>query len=243
MNGVDQKVQYLPHSDMLRARGVLSDLFLFARAGVPLLLLACLAGCNNQYTMEVSVPMYKDYAVRIPDTFTPGAPIPDKYTKMDVPVCNIPNEEAMWAIVRQKLGGLLGGFVASHYTIDKLELLESRMTATVGTFEKLTFVKLGFKPLAVDGADPTPLDLGTASSDQGLGTEIVLTPPVPVDLVPIMHDAEANTSGQCPIVAAEVHGAVPVSPVAADVTLRVRPTVTAKGLFASFAAWVLQLFL
>lgn len=217
--------------------------FLFARAGLPLLLLASLAGCSNQYTMELSVPMYKDYAVRIPDVFKPGTPIPDKYTKMDVPVCNIPDEAAMWDIVKQKLGKLIGGFVSRHYTIDKLELLESRMTATVGTFEALTFVKLGFKPLPVNGAAQPVLELGQVSSEQGLGTEIVLTPPVPVDLVQVMHEADANTGNECPLVAAEVHGLVPVSPVAADVTLRVRPTVTAHGVLASFAAWVLQLFL
>jgi len=213
------------------------------RIGAPLLVVACLSGCNNQYTMEVSVTMYQDYAVRIPDVFKPGTPIPEKYTKMDVPVCAIPGEAEMWDIVKQKLGGLLGGFVASHYTIDKLELLESRMTATQGSFEALRSVKLGFKPLPVDGVAQPVLELGEMASEQGLGTEIVLTPPVPVDLVPIMHAADANTTGECPLVAAEVHGLVPVSPVAADVALRVRPTITAKGLFASFAAWILQLFL
>jgi hypothetical protein len=216
---------------------------LFARAVLPLLALASLAGCSNQYTMELTVPIYKDYGVRIPDVFKPGTPIPDKYSKMDVPVCSIPDEAAMWAIVRQKLGGLLGDFVVNSYTIDKLDLLESRMTATVGTFETLTFVKLGFKPVPIDGAAQSTFELGEASSEQGLGKEIVLTPPVPVDLVQIMRDTEANGGEQCPLVAAEVHGAVPQSPVAADVALRVRVTVTAKNVFASFAAWVLQLFL
>jgi len=213
------------------------------RMGLPLVALLCLAGCNNQYTMELSVPVYKDYGVRIPDFFTPGTPIPDKYSKMDVPVCAIPNEETMWTMIREKLGALLGDFVASHYTIDKLELLESRMTATVGSFEALTFVKLGFKPAAVNGVEQTPFELGEMSSEQGLGTEIILAPPVPVDLVQIMRDTEANTSGDCPLVSAEVHGLVPESPVAADVTVRVRATVTAEGIFASFAAWVMQLFL
>ncbi len=237
-------MQCLSVPGMIRAFGGRGSVSMFVHLGLPLLVLTCLAGCNNnQYSMEVSVPMYKDYGVRIPDVFKPGTPIPDKYTKMDVPVCNIPNETAMWDIVKQKLGGLLGGFVADHYTIDKLELLESRMTATVGTFASLTFVKLGFKPVAVNGVAQEPFDLGTASSDQGLGTDIVLTPPVPVDLVPIMQDSTANTGGDCPLVSAEVHGAVPESPVAADVTVRVRATVTASGFFASIAAWVLQLFL
>jgi hypothetical protein len=215
----------------------------FARMGLPLLLLACLAGCDNQYSMDLTVPMYKDYGVRIPDIFKPGSPIPDKYSKMDVPVCSIPDEEAMWVIIRQKLGGVLGDFVAKSYTIDKLELLESRMTATAGTFETLTFVKLDFKPVALDGVAQPPFALGMAASEQGLGTEIVLTPPTPVDLVQIMRDTQANTSAECPLVAAEVHGMVPTPPVAADVTLRVRITVTAKGVFASVAAWVMQLFL
>jgi hypothetical protein len=236
-------VQYLALPNVLREQRALCSASRLARAGVSLLLLACLAGCSNQYSMELTVPMYKDYAVRIPSAFTPGSPIPARYSKMDVPVCNIPDEAAMWDIVKQKLGGLLGGYVAGHYSIDRLDLLESRMTATIGTFDSLTFVKLGFKPLPVNGVDQTALDLGNTYSEQGLGTEIVLVPPVPVDLVPIMQDAAANTTDQCPLVAVEVHGTVPASDVAADVSVRVRATVTAKGVLASFAVLVFQLFL
>ena len=230
-------MQFYHPTSILRLR-----VSLFVRMGLPLLALTCLAGCNNQYSMELAVPIYKDYEVRIPDLFTPGSPIPDKYSKMDVPVCSIPTEETMWAMVREKLGAL-GDYVAQSYTIDKLELLESRMTATVGSFEALTFVKLGFKPVPLDGVEQPLLELGVASSDGGLGTDIVLTPPIPVDLVPIMQATGVGSGAECPLVAAEVHGAVPESPVAADVTLRVRTTVTAKGVLPSFAAWVLQLFL
>ena len=226
----------------LRLRKGLHCFPILVRMGLPLFALTCLAGCNNQYTMELSVPIYKDYEVRIPDVFAPGSPIPEKYSKMDVPVCSIPNEETMWAMVREKLGAL-GDYVAQSYTIDKLELLESRMTATVGTFDALTFVKLDFKPVPINDVAQPILELGTASSEQGLGTDIVLTPPLPVDLVQIMRNTPTGGDTDCPLVAAEVHGAVPESPVAADVTLRVRTTVTAKGVLPSFAAWVLQLFL
>jgi hypothetical protein len=243
MNGVDKAVRNSCLPGVMQLRGAMRCVAPLWRAGLPFLLLACLAGCNNnQYSMDVTVPMFKDYGVRIPDFFTPGTPIPDKYSKMDVPVCSIPDEAAMWVMIKGKLGGL-GDFVAKSYTIDKLELLESRMTATGGSFETLTFVKLDFKPAPVNGVAQPMFELGMASSDQGLGTEIVLAPPVPVDLVQIMRDRQANASDECPLVAAEVHGMVPTPPVAADVTLRVRVTVTAKGVFASIAAWVLQLFL
>ncbi len=240
---MDLKVQYLSLPGMVRVRGALCSVALFVRMGAPLLLLICLAGCNNQYTMDLTVPVYSHTVSRLPSAFTPGMPIPDAYSIEPVLVCSIPNEDTMWAKVREKLGDLLGGYVEQHYNIDKLELLESKLMATAGTFESLTYVKLDFKPAPVDGVEQPVFALGFASSDQGLGTEIDLTPPVPVDLVPIMEASQANDGSNCPIVEAEVHGAVPQLPVSAEVTVSVRATVTASGVLASFAGWVLQLFL
>lgn len=209
-----------------------------------LLLLAGLSGCKpRQYTVEVDVPVFQDFIVRIPGFVAPGTVIPDRYSKQDVSVCNLPTEAVMWDMVRDKLGATLGDFVARSYTIDNVHLLESRMVAVLGNFNELVSVALVFKPKILEDVERPWFDLGSVESATGLGTEIVLTPPVPVDLLQIMRDQELPPLDECARVGAEVHGVVPLSDVSADVIVRVRVTVTANNIFASMGAWLAQLFL
>ena len=208
-------------------------------------LVLCLTGCDtNGYEVEITVPMFQDFAVRIPSFVAPGTRIPDKYSKMDVPVCNIPTEDEIWTLAEQKLGdlGWLATLASNIYTIEKLDLLDSRMTAIVGSFDDLTYVGLVLKPKPLNGDEQPYYDLGAAASDTGLGAEIVLTPPNPVDLMAIMRDEQDNPSTECVRVGAEVHGCVPDGPVSADVFVHVRVTISAPGILTSFPLWLLQLF-
>lgn len=226
------------------ARAMRASAFRPLIAVVCLLLLAGLSGCKpRQFTVEVDVPVFRDFAVRIPGFVNPGTVIPERFSRQDVPVCDLPTEEVMWEMVGDKLGAALGNFVARSYTIDRVLLMESRMVAVLGNFNELVSVALVFKPKMIDGVVRPPFDLGAVASASGLGTEIVLTPPVPVDLMQIMREQEMPPLDECALVGAEVHGVVPLNDVSADVIVRVRVTVTAKNLFASIGAWFAQLFL
>ena len=85
--------------------------------------------------------------------------------------------------------------LSSFIRLEKLELVETVLTATSGDFDFMTEMTVRFLPQPGAGS---PVVLGTASNPAGLGTEVVLVPEDGVDFLALIRANDAAGDDACP---------------------------------------------
>lgn len=149
-------------------------------------------GCTGNGTLrlgpfQIMVPAGEGTLLR--DLFLPKVVISNKEE-----VCDLPSEEELGA-----LAGSVGSIdLSSIIAVSDLNLIQTIVTATSGDFSFLTELTVRWIPAPVNGQEQDPIVLGTASDPNGFGTQIVLLPTSPVDLIDLIRMNDANTSGDCP---------------------------------------------
>jgi hypothetical protein len=133
-------------------------------------------------------------------------------------LCDIPSESDLESKFMQ-----VGGVDVSNFIrLSGLELVETKITATSGNFNFLSSMTVRYIPAPVNGRAQDPVVLGTATNQNGLGTEISLVPPVPVDFLDLIRENDDNPSSECPKLEVEMTPrAIPLQDVeyTADVTV------------------------
>lgn len=79
--------------------------------------------------------------------------------------------------------------LSSFIRLEKLELVETVLTATSGDFDFMTEMTVRFLPQPGAGS---PVVLGTASNPAGLGAEVVLVPEDGVDFLALIRANDAS---------------------------------------------------
>lgn len=105
--------------------------------------------------------------------------------------CDMPTEEELQEQVTTVGDIDLSAFIR----LDRLELVETVLTATSGDFDFLTGMTVRFLPKPGAG---NPVVLGAASNPNGLGTEIVLEPEDGVDFLALVRANDAADPDDCP---------------------------------------------
>ncbi len=105
--------------------------------------------------------------------------------------CEIPSEQELQEQVLTVGGVDLSSFIR----LSGLNLVNTHIVATTGDFNFMTSMTVRFVPKPGAG---DPVVLGTASNAGGLGTEIVLVPPQPVDFLDLIRANDASAAIQCP---------------------------------------------
>lgn len=119
--------------------------------------------------------------------------------------CEFPSEEDLSREALQ-----VGGIDIRHFVrMSGLDLVQTRLAATRGDFKFIRAITVSFVPAADVGEDPDSVVLGTASSANGLGDRIRLVPTGGVDLLELIRENDANTSGNCPKLRYEVTFSAP----------------------------------
>ncbi len=147
---------------------------------------------------QIMVPAGEGMLLR--DLFLPKIVISNKEE-----VCDLPSEAEIAA-----MAGSVGGIdLSSIIAVSDLNLVQTIVTATSGDFSFLTEITVRWIPAPVNGQEQTPIVLGTASAPGGFGTQIVLVPTSPVDLIELIRMNDANTSDDCPMIELEVDASGP----------------------------------
>ena len=105
--------------------------------------------------------------------------------------CDMPTEDELQEQVTTVGDIDLSAFIR----LERLELVETVLTATSGDFDFLTGITVRFLPKPGAG---NPVVLGTASDPSGLGTEIVLEPEDGVDFLELIKANDAGDPDACP---------------------------------------------
>jgi len=105
--------------------------------------------------------------------------------------CDMPTEEEL----SEQLKGEGSFDVTRFVRPNRLELVETIITATSGDFDFLTAMTIRYIPKP--GAGPIVV-LGSASAPEGFGTEIVLVPEEGVDFLELIRANDDSDSEQCP---------------------------------------------
>jgi hypothetical protein len=105
--------------------------------------------------------------------------------------CDMPTEEELQEEVTTVGEIDLSTFIR----LDKLELVETKITATSGNFNFLTAMSIRFLPKPGAG---NPVVLGAAINPNGFGTEIVLEPEDGVDFLALIRANDEADPNDCP---------------------------------------------
>jgi hypothetical protein len=176
----------------------------------------CLTGCFAVPPMTFTIDVDSG------QTFGPGALIPAGTAVEDYELVtsDFIGIGQLFDIARQRLGSQLFAFV----DIDQVELLETIVTATRGNFDTLKEVRFDLRVAGSAGEFNT--SLGSVQSDTGLGTQFVLVPEEPVDLLFALNPGAQTPPPAVTQFAATVSGAMPAQPVTFDTAARLRVTVS-----------------
>jgi hypothetical protein len=113
---------------------------------------------------------------------------------VDQDFCNMPSEQTLSDEVLK-----VGKFDLSKFVkLSRLDLVHLTLTATQGNFDFVTALTVSYVPAEGAPGSADPVVLGTASDADGLGTDVTLTPPEAVDILKLIQQNDANTSGTCP---------------------------------------------
>jgi len=154
-------------------------------------LTALIASCTQSGTVEVGpirVTQTIGESTFLRSVFLPkgGGPV----TWSD-DFCDIPSEQELQEQVLNVGGVDLSRFIR----LSGLHLVNTHIVATSGNFNFMTSMTVRFIPKPGAG---DPVTLGTASNAGGLGTDIVLVPPSPVDFLDLIRANDASPSLLCP---------------------------------------------
>lgn len=111
--------------------------------------------------------------------------------------CEMPTEDELQSEVTTVGDIDLSAFIR----LERLELVETVLTATSGDFSFMTDMTVTFIPKPGAG---DPVVLGTASDPNGFGTEIALVPPGGVDFLELIRANDAGDPDACPKIEYEI---------------------------------------
>jgi hypothetical protein len=106
-------------------------------------------------------------------------------------LCDFPSEEEIEREILQVGMIDLSRFIGIY----RIELVETLITAKEGDFDFLTGISVRFVPKPGAG---DPVELGSASDPNGLGSDIELVPPADVDFLELIRANDASDSVLCP---------------------------------------------
>ncbi|NIA12479.1 MAG: hypothetical protein GWP08_00255 [Nitrospiraceae bacterium] len=171
------------------------------------------------FDISINLGTYDLSALQVYAGLFAGAEIPEDFEAPALPVCNLPTQEE----IRELVSEAAGDWVANLIHLKAMNLVATELTAISGDFDDLTYLSLQWQPKPLGGVAQPSVNLGTADSALGLGTQILLGPPVPVDFLALIEDDAANPATECASLGIDVDGVVPstVPVMAVTVTLNV----------------------
>lgn len=185
------------------------------------MLISGISGCSRGgYPLSVDIDLtlgenfyVQDFGQAVAgEPLTPDTPIPP------VEICTLPDRDDLDEMVR----GAVGGFIAGIIKIERLELLEVKLSATYGDFNSLTGLSMYYRPKPFFGVEQPIVQLGETFNNNGLGHEIRLNPPQTVDFLEMIDDAAANPAPQCPKLGVRLEGVVPEVMPTWDIQVKIR---------------------
>jgi hypothetical protein len=109
-------------------------------------------------------------------------------------LCNIPSESELEERFLQVGGVDISNFIR----LSGLNIIETKLTATSGDFNFLSALTIRYIPAPENGQEQDPIILGTATNDNGLGIEVNLVAPEPIDFLDLIQQNDENPSSECP---------------------------------------------
>jgi hypothetical protein len=109
-------------------------------------------------------------------------------------LCNIPSESELEERFLQVGGVDISNFIR----LSGLHIVETKLTATSGNFNFLSALTIRYIPAPENGQEQVPIVLGSATNPNGLGNEINLVAPEPVDFLDLIRKNDDNSSSECP---------------------------------------------
>lgn len=109
-------------------------------------------------------------------------------------LCNIPSEGELEERFLQVGGVDISNFIR----LSGLNIVETKLTATSGNFNFLSALTIRYIPAPENGQQQIPIVLGTATNPNGLGNEVNLVAPEPVDFLDLIRKNDENPSSECP---------------------------------------------
>jgi len=109
-------------------------------------------------------------------------------------LCNIPSESELEENFLQVGGVDISNFIR----LSGLNIIETKLTATSGNFNFLSALTIRYIPAPENGQQQNPIVLGTATNPSGLGSEVNLVAPEPVDFLDLIRKNDENPSSECP---------------------------------------------
>lgn len=154
----------------------------------------CAVNCAPGGTLEVG-------PVRVTESMGSGSLAPAMFPAKALTTitiyedfCDMPSEQQLSDEVLQ-----VGNIDFSKFVqLSHLNLVHGTLTATAGNFDFMTELTVSYVPSVGAPGNPDPVVLGTANNPGGLGTEVTLIPPDALDVLDLIRQNDANTSGQCP---------------------------------------------
>ena len=143
-------------------------------------------------------------------------------------LCDLPSE----AELKEELRNLVDTIdLTNLITLSRIEVVNTKITATSGNFNNLDQVSLEYVPKPVSGQEQPPVSLGSVSTPPQLGNQIVLTPPSTVDMLQLMRQNDDNAGPGCPKVKMTAEGTAPVTPISwqSEVTVNIWAKITPLG--------------
>jgi len=179
------------------------------------------AGCSKSITVPIN--LVDGFTIPNLGGIAAGQPIPDDLEIPTLPLCGpLPSRQDLEDLLEAAVGPLLAQLV--H--IESVELVDTTLTATQGSFKDITYFGIFWQPSPVQGAPQAEVDLGNGTSTSGLDSPLVLTPTDPVDFLTLLDNESGNPEGECPGLGVRIRGIVPAPadmPVI-DVMIRIRIT-------------------
>ena len=196
------------------------------RAGTPLLLMAA-ALVSTSCSRSITVPINLVNGFTIPDLggILAGQPIPEDLNIPPLPICApLPSRADLEGLFAKAVGALL----AQLLHIESVELVDTTLTATEGSFNDITYFAIYWQPSPVLGVAQPEVDLGSGSSTGGLDSPLVLTPSHPVDFLTLLDNESDNPEGECPALGVRVQGRVPASEDMPTIGMQIRIRITGR---------------
>lgn len=161
-------------------------------------------GCSKSVT--VAVNLVDGFEIPSLGGIVAGEPIPEDLNIPALPVCApLPSRSDLQGLLKNALGPILGAILS----VDAVELVDTTLTATEGSFSDITFFGMYWQPSPVQGVTQPQVDFGYAGSTLGLASPLVLAPSQPVDFLTLLDNEAGNTSGECPELGVKIRGTVP----------------------------------
>jgi len=181
------------------------------------------AGCSKSIT--VSINLVNGFQIPALGEFVAGDPIPEDLDIPTLPLCGpLPSRDDLEGLLEAAVGPLFALFI--H--IESVELVDTTLTAAQGNFKDITYFGMLWQPSPVEGVSQPEVDLGHATSAQGLDSPLVLTPAATVDFLTLLDNESDNPEGECPELGVRIAGSVPAAEDMPEIDVQIRVRITGR---------------